>query len=518
MRKLILQATTFVWMIMLLEGLLAAATAAWDSFGPPIYLPGTLVVGLVITLEAMATEWIVVRERYSWSDQGKLRGLEAILIAVLLRLWVMIAEGQAILSQLVHWVRDPLAIFSPIFLSLAGLAFVVWGFATSLSREVLVQSIFRVPGTELGKATIERGHADAEQVEAVQRVDHLLFVVGGLSLLFGVIALRHQGHSPSMLLHYSGLAVGGSLAAVVAAFLLHSHAHLRLMAEGWYHDGASVDPDLVGGWHRLLLLVVIVLLISGPLLGAVALVAPTISIIPFINVLLVLLTALMAIALFVFAVALTPLAWLLSLIRGTPNPGVPPLPRLTPPQLPAPIERATPPLLPGIIFWLCVALLLGIATLAYLDQRRDLLTALPRWRVWQRLIRFFGLLSDDAVHWIAALRTRGSEQAAAKASLGGMARNRGVAGDLRRLYHELRKAGGSAGVVAGRATTPGEWKEQVGSTLPPAEPDVEAFTDTLVRALYSGRALEPREIYGGSRHGRRVLRLLRQRRRKAGRR
>ncbi len=508
MRKLFLNGWNLLLVVILLGGVLTSLSAALASL-PGFAVPGLVPVGLVIVVEALITQRIVVASRLSWGDQGRLRGLEWVLILAVVRVWALLTDGGSVSEQITPWLRDPVSFFNQRYMVHVLLAFITWSMATGLGHQVLLWSAEVIPLPQLSRQTIERSHVDAEQAEAVRRFDNQLIGVVALALLLASFALRDERTQFQLLQPSIARAGGGAFAAALVALLLHSAAHLRQITDGWSLDGAQVEAGVVQNWQRMGLLVIAGAFILGPLLGPLALLVPPLPLVPLINVLLIAATLLGTLLLFLVTIVITPFIWLLSFLQGKPDFKPPAITPFVPPQIPVAPAAGERPLVPGLIFWSCVLVLLAIALLRYLQQHSDLLRWLGRWRIGRWLLHSLSRLWRDVSQWTDLVtqslrrRIRHSPHESHRRP-----RPRSPHGHLRALYHELVRAGEAKGIVHEPSATPFEYSSALGTAVPPVEPDVAALTDLYVQAEYGPLLPDDEDLRRGRQRWRRIQHWL----------
>ncbi len=508
MRTLLPNIRVLILVVLVVCGALAAGQAALWSFGPEWQIRWALPVVLVITLEAILSQRIVVAERQTWADQWRLRLFEAVMLAVLVRGWVMAADGRPLRAQIEPWLRDPLSFFSIPFICYGLVAAATWGLATWLSGQVLLWSAAPGGGAAVERGTILRGHLDVEASEVVARFDRVLLAVGALALGAALIAVRGATPGWALLATVPGQAVIGALAVVGGGLLLHSTARLQQLHTGWRSDGAAVDQRIPRQWSRASTLLLVVLALLGPALGALARVAPPPPLIPVANALLWLLSLLSTLFLFIIGLILLPFAWPISLLRGTSAPAAPALPPIAPPQLADP-GSATRPLVPALVFWGCVVLLIVVAALRYIEQRPALRALLRRWPLLRWLLAWLESWWADAQRWSglvsAAVRRRLRRPPAAPRR---RPRATGARARMRQLYRRMLQAGAARGVPRPPAVTPFEYSATLGATIPPAAPDVAALTAAYVAAEYGPDDPDGATLQRGQQLWRRLQRWL----------
>ena len=203
---------------------------------------------------------------------------------------------------------------------------------------------------------------------------------------------------------------------------------------------------------------------------------------------------------------LAPIILLLSLLGGGGGtPSIRP-PAFTPPQIAeAPRER---PLWPALIFWGCVAILVGIAVLRYLNGRSDLREALRKWRLLRWLVRQSRELWSDTRGWIGLAATRVARLMRRRRGGTRPSPSRGPHAQVRLLYRRMRDAGARRGVPARQTQTPYEYGHTLAGSIPAMEQDVLGLTDVYVAAEYGPAPARAPEVRRARQHWRRLQRWL----------
>ncbi len=505
MRRVALTAWHSILILLMIWGCFTALAVAVDRFLHGWNPPGLLSLVVIVACEAIVTQRLMARERRRIEEQVGARGLELVVIVVLVRLWSLRAETEPLLQTIEPWLRSPLAFFGGHFPEYLVWAVGAWGAGTLLAADILSWDD-DIPTTAPSDSTIEREQMQQEWGQIIARYDRRYLIL--VLITFAAAAFASHPAAGDAAGPASGILP--SIAAVVclvAGLLLHSAGKLSQIRRNWSVDNVTVDAGIRRRWSRPTIVLVVVLVLVAPLLSLIVLVTPPPPLVPVANFILGALTIIVSV---VFLLLLSPLILLLSLLRGT-SPSVPSDLRFTPPKIPD-SPSGERPLLPALIFWGCIALLLVIALTHYLRGRSDLRDALRHWRITRWLLLLLGFAGEwwsDARGWAAMAMT------AAVRRLGRGRRRRikmmppgGPSAQLRALYKRMKQAGARRGVRASPSQTPYEFGLDLGQNLPVAQPDIQGLTETYVAAEYGPRPAGPGDLQRARRHWHRLQRWL----------
>ena len=490
-------------LLVLVMGLMIALIGAAERFIPTWNAPAIIPLVVVIVIEAMLTQWLIVRERQQFEEQVKVRLLELLVIVVVVRLWSLAAQGEPLMVSITPWLREPLRFFSGRFFEYFVWTLIAWVVTTMLMSDILDwQRGANFVGTT--DTTIERDHLQQEWDEAVARYRRryviLVFVMLAASSLAVYGGQPLQGINSSFLL-------GSTISALVAGLLLQSEGRLNLLQRSWALDNIAVDAGLTRRWGRLGMLLIAGLVLLAPLVGSLMLVAPPPPIVPILNLLLVAMTVVVSIVLLLISIILSPIVYLLSLLNsGDSPPPAPAMPEIVPPQIAQP--PGDRPLWPALIFWGCILVLVVIALIRYIRGRSEIGAALRRWRIFHWLRASADELWSDARGWVAlAARTlrrmrRPRNRTTARLNA------QGVQAQLRVLYRRMRGAGARRGIDSRISQTPYEYSAELERSLLAVGEDVRGLTEAYVASEYGPHPDEPTHLQQARRHWRRLQRWL----------
>lgn len=498
--------------ILIMLGAAMAAVAGVTRTFPALRLPWLTTLLLIVIVDAVLTQRIVVRQRLTLIEQGGLRGVEWLLILVVVRVISLAGEGQSLRTVLEPWLRDPLAVFSGRFFAYLLPSMVAWAFTVLLVNAALYleaeppQHPSQALPNDIAAALEERSYA-LKQFDTYW-VINLLLALGGVGLALYRVSIREALLSWATLVPLIGM-----LMCAVAGLVLHSYGQLEHLQYGWQLSDSDVAPDVTRRWRRSSALVVAVAAVLGLLLSSVLMLAPPPPLIPIVNALLILGTLIIALVLLLMAILLLPFAWLFSLLSGSPPPTIPTLPEIPPPQ----IEQGTSerPLLPALIFWACVLLLIGVAALRYWRARSDVGGLLRRWPRLQRFLQWIGGWWGDVRDWGALAIETARARLRRRARRGTVRRipPPGAHAQMEALYRRLIEAAKQRGVAHPRSQTPYELRTAIQRELPSADRDLSGLTDVYVRTEYGPQPPQPTDVRTARAHWQRLQRAFRSSRR-----
>jgi hypothetical protein len=490
-------------LLVVVMGLFIALVAATERFIIGWHAPALIPLIAILAVEAMATHWLVVRERQSMEEQLKVRGLELLVVIVVVRLWSLAAQGEPLIDTLIPWLRDPLRFFGGRFLEYMIWAVLAWIITTVLYNDVLDWGRGAyVSG--INETSIERDLLQQEWDETVARYRRRYVTL--LFVMLAAATVATYGGTPLRAVNASMLVVT-SICAVVAGLMLQSEGRLSLLRRSWTLDEIDVDAGVGRRWGRLGMLLILTLVLLAPLVGAAMLVAPPPPLVPVLNVILVGMTLVVSLVLLLLSILLSPLVYLLSFLSGSEGPPpAPSMPDITPPQIrQVPGER---PLLPALIFWGCIALLVAYAVVRYVRGHSAIGEALRRWRIFRWLQATVEELWGDARGWAALAATTLRRMRRRRPRQRTRGRAKGVRAQLRVLYRRMRGAGARRGVDARVSQTPYEYSAQLAQSMRAAGDDIHGLTEAYVAAEYGPDPEEPSHLQQARRHWRRLQRWL----------
>ncbi len=488
-----------------ITGVLAGVRTFLQEWEHPWLLP----LLMLVTVDAVITQWLVERERQSWTEQIAIRSAEALLLIVATRIASLLAED-APLSAMHIWLRDPLAFLSGRFAEYLLLVAFTWIVSTWLVHHV-IQLDTAPPPPSVREHTIDQAVLLNERTLALVRFDKLWISLLVLGLAGAVIALYRtpllqiigSWRSFQLLLAVLGCALAG--------VLLHSEGHLDFVRFRWQIDQLDVSPTVTQRWRRTSWLMaagaIVLALLLGGLFNRVPAPPP---LEPVLNILVAVLILLTWLVVVVIGLVLFPFIWLLSLFRSGES--APPM-RFEPPPLP-PIEQMSGerPLLPALIFWGCVALLIGIAVLRYVQQRDDVRALLERWRGWRWIMRLWGDMAADLRGWSElALETLQRLRRPRRPTRTRRKSTRSERAEVRAIYRRMVRLASHRGVLYRTSQTPYEFSQTLEAAVPLIDDETHALTDAFVTSEYGPEPPSKGEVRQVQKIWRRIERVLRRR-------
>ncbi len=468
---------------------------------PLIYLLLVIVAG-----DAVVTQRLAHRQRLSLTEQFSIRAIELALLIVAVRIVSLAAEQGGLLAAIEPWLRDPLAFFGGRFMEYLVAAIVVWVTATGISNAVLQLEVEPPRAGVRGQEHEERA-ALQDRAQALASFDRLWMLCLWLALVSAAIALLG-----TPLLSISSSPAGiwpllGIVCVLVGGFRLHSQGMLEQLAYGWQVEQAEIQPEVSRRWRRASWLLIAGAAVFGLLLANVIRITPPPPLVPLANLLLAGMVLLLALIIGLFSLLLLPFAWLLSLLTGRGTPPPPAIPEIPPPQIAQ--QAGERPLLPALIFWACVALLVGLAMLRYLREREDVRALLRRWPGLQRLLDWLGASWSDARAWGAlAMDTVRKRLSRPRRRATRRLPARDARGQLRGLYRRMVSAGQQRGVPHPVSQTPFEFRDALREALPPTDDDASGLTSVYITAEYGPKPADSAAVRSARMHWRRLERLF----------
>jgi hypothetical protein len=475
----------------------------------PTWRPGYLIAAIFLVAgEAALVRYRMLRGQHL--EVGALRYLaaELFLLAVVMRVVVTLSQGLATFAASIEdWLRSPLAAFDNVFI----LCMVI-GLVCALIVRLGLNTLAEIAPRPVAPATDEsldsaffRADLSNQQKQAFNRLSTALAWGGGLVLvaLIGQVANIERFSGESLrLAPASGLA---GIVYLLCALLLYSRARLMLLQSRWQTDGAIVDPGVMRQWPALSLGLVLCVGIGALLLprsyGLGMLDIFRTGALILANIFTALFTYVGLMLFGVVGLLLTIPAALLALIAlllGRSEDSTPVSP-LQPPPLPEAPPPAEPAALgPGIIFWICMTLLAGYTLLIVLRRQawavalwKQLRTG-PLERILSHL-RHFWSGAQTYMHAVSHALTYPADAAASDEPASTVRRSRlrslNPAELVRAFYRTMLEQADQRGLPRRSAQTPYEFARQLEEHLPDAAEDVEALTETYVRAAYAPRPI-----------------------------
>ncbi|HEX6289352.1 MAG TPA: DUF4129 domain-containing protein [Herpetosiphonaceae bacterium] len=493
--------------VALVLGTVTAVLSGIQAVLPQLQLPWLLPLLALTAIDAVITQRVAARERLSLGEQGALRGVELTLLVVAIRLASLSAEGTALSAVLQPWLRDPLAFFGGYFATYVWPTLITWGLGTTLAQAVLAFET-ELPREGVRSLPNEEAAVIEDRVLALAHFDRYWLICTLVALGGAVLALYQMPLVLALQQWTTARPVVAVFACLVAGLVLHSQGQLDRLRYGWQIEQASVDSDVPRRWRRASGLLIVSACVVGLLLSQGTLWVPPPPLVPVINALLVIAAFIVSLLVALFGLLLFPFIWLLSLLVGNSPPSGPIFRPIPPPQIAAP--PAERPLLPALIFWACIALLIGMALLRYVQQRQELRVLLMRWRGVRWLVRIFGVAWHDLQSW-SALAVQTIQRRLRRSRRLPSPRITPPAGSqaqLRLLYQRMVRSAERRGIAHPRSQTPYEFRAALGSAVPPADADVSSLTDVYVAAEYGPQPAQPGDVRRARKHWRRIRYLI----------
>ncbi|HEY0735037.1 MAG TPA: DUF4129 domain-containing protein [Herpetosiphonaceae bacterium] len=488
--------------VMLVLGTVAALLAGIEVFIPQLRYPWLLPLLALATVDAVITQRLVARERLSIGEQGTIRAVEWFLLFVAIRIASLAVESGSIRQLIQPWIRDPLAFFGGYFVVYFWPTLLTWGLASLIAVSVLAFEI-ELPREGVRSLPSEEAAVIDDRAVALATFDRYWLICTLIALAGGALALYQMPLGTALQSWTTAQPVVAVLACLISGLALHSQGQLDRLRYGWQIEQLNVAADVPRRWRRASVLLIGAACLVGLLLSQGTLWVPPPPLVPVLNVLLIVVAFIVTIIVAIFGLLLFPFAWLLAYLTGTTTPASPIVRPITPPQIPTSTER---PLLPALIFWACVAILVGVAALRYVQQRQDLRAWLGRWRGTRWLMRVLGDMWQDLRDWSAlAVETiQRRFRRSRRVSSSRVAQPSGSQAQLRQLYQRMIRSGERRGVQHPRSQTPYEFRAALGKALPPVDTDAGALTDVYVAAEYGPQPAQPNDVRRARKHWRRI--------------
>jgi hypothetical protein len=492
---------------MLVLGTITALLSGVESFIPQLRYPWLLPLLALATADAVITQRLVARERLSLGEQGAIRAVEWLLLAVAIRVASLGLEGDRLAQVLQPWLRDPLAFFSGQFVVYFWPTLLTWGLATMVAASVLAFET-ELPREGIRSLPSEEAAVLDDRAAALANFDRYWLSCTLLALAGAALALYQMPLAVALQSWTTARPVFAVLSCLIAGLALHSQGQLDRLRYGWQIEQLNVAADVPRRWSRASALLIVTACALGLLLSQGTLWVPPPPLVPILNFLMVIATLIVTLIIAIFGLLLFPFAWLLSLLTGSSAPTGPIVRPITPPQFtPPPSER---PLLPALIFWACVALLVGVALLRYVQQRQDLRSWLSQRPGVRWLIHILGLAWQDVRSWsVLAVQTiqrrlRRSRRLPSSPTV----QPAGAQAQLRLLYNRMVRSAQRRGVSHPRSQTPYEFRAALSQALPSVDAEARALTDVYVAAEYGPQPALPSDVRRARKHWRRINQLI----------
>lgn len=446
------------------------------------------------------------------------------LILVVARIFSWIVAGWPGLADLRGWLLEPWSFFDGLFLAAGLLCALAWHRAS-----VVADIFYRLalsPG-ELAYDSERRSGGFWRMAHLPERVmisrsdlvEHYVtqWLVGGVFLALFAAATRVRIDG-GLSINVLSMGIPPQMAvAVVLYFLiglvLLSQARLAVLRAQWLLDGVEMPERLPARWSRVSL----ALILGVGVIAALLPLGSTWHIGAVVNTVAIFLFRLAMLVVFLIA---SVFALIMSLLGEQPP--MPEMPQELLPAVPAepmPPMIEPPPWLGGATLWLIVLLVVLLALRVVLGKdgldvtRRKLQQLLARlWIYLKSWGRGVQSLARNIQISLPGRRGPAADQAARQpwrfVRLGGLPPREQV----RYFYLSTLRRAADQGIVRQPAQTPVEFVQDLQSTWPEAELDVEALTGAFVTARYDAAEISPDEAQQVKSVWERVKRALRGRR------
>lgn len=483
---------------------------------------------LLLFIAALAgvasAQWLAEpRQRLVGRTGFQLAQLLLLLLVLRLLTWAMTGNWPT-LAMVRGWILEPWTFFDGVFIATAILCALAWHRASVVSG--IFYRLALTPG-ELAYDNERRSGSFWRMAHLPERVlvsradlvEHYTtqWMVGGVFLALFAAATRVR-IGPQLNINVLDMGIPPAMvAALVFYFLiglaLLSQARLAVLRAQWLLDGVEMPERLPSRWSRWSLLVIVAIGVLAALLPL----GSTWQLGAIVNTLVL---ALVQIAMFIVSLIAALFALILSLLGEPPE--MPEIPQDVTPAPPVvevvPMLQA-PPWLGGAAFWLIALLALLIALRVLLGKegldvtRRKLASLLGL--VWAQIKGWARGAQSLARSIQVNLPGRRSPETSANARqswrfirLGGLPPREQV----RYFYLSTLRRAADQGIVRRPAQTPGEFVQELESTWPEAEMDVEALTAAFVTARYDTIEISADEARQAKSVWERIKRALRSKR------
>ncbi|MCU0493259.1 MAG: DUF4129 domain-containing protein [Chloroflexaceae bacterium] len=508
-----------------LAGLAQRLLPGWQ----PVYLLGAC---FVIALESAFVQY-TVRQRRMWFMEASSYVMAeiAVLLAAMRVITTLGMGGSTLEADVQLWLRSPLAaVFDTAYICHVAVGIIIGVSARNVASNIqtLEPKPFEGPTGDDLESQVFRSRSEGERSEALRQINNR-FIGGGVLLL---LAMALQVVNIRTLVG-DALQVQPSVALaaftyLVCGFLIYSQARLAWNQARWHMDGAEIEASVLRRWHGVSLL--LVLGVAG-----LALLLPRrygLGLLDSFRWLVEQLAWLINMLMFQLAMLISTLLGLLIAIpaalfgwfSGTPPAPLPPPEPLVlpppPPAPPAPPANTDVPVLPSLIFWLCMALLVGYALWITLQRHPGVRHA---WQVL-RSGPLHGLFARLAALWhgvqhyshLVAERIGSQFQPTPPTNTSRQPQlrlSRLAPRELvRYFYRSTLERATRAGFSRRPSQTPGEYGARLAEQLPEARDDIATLTEAYQRATYSPRPPGAAETKTMKKPWQRLRAVLRRRR------
>ncbi|GAB4216450.1 MAG: hypothetical protein OHK0022_57590 [Roseiflexaceae bacterium] len=502
---------------LMLSALVAVLSGPVHRFFPgwsPIYLVGAC---FVVALVSGSVHQLFRRDRRWLSELPRYLLPELLLLLVMMRVVASLGLGaRPLAEELSRWFYDPLAVFDVWMLGSLAAGLLVGWTAHDAAQDLVelspVEGDFGLGRSEESQRVVQSLSEDRSA--ALARISQR-FIFGGVGLLMALaleaVNIRRIAEASLPIAELSAI---GALCYLVSGFLLYSQARLALLQSRWQLDGASVSDSVARRWtgtSRLLIAgiaLVAVLLPRSYGLGLLDTLRALLGMVGYV----IAIGGYLLISLFSLLTLLP--AWLLTLL--TPDGPTNAEPLVAPPSsVPPPPEVVrSPQFLSALVFWCCMALLVGYALRLVLQRYPVPFGALMQrvglgWLVgWLR--GRWGAARDWSRHAAEVVRAR-TARATPRSTprswlrLGHLSPREQV----RYFYRSTLRRAAQRGLPRRDAQTPHEYREALGQRLPEAQQDLDALTNAFVEAHYSPQPVDTERAAQARRPWERLRRMLR---------
>lgn len=451
---------------------------------------------------------------------------EIVLILALLQIaiWAF-SSGWPQLTDLLLWLRHPLAFLTGQFIFLAIWICAAWGLAIGITSDFLDLALQADEVAAHDHHVWGESRNQLQAGRAVSRGDILArfvtrWTVGGVLLVFftslSQVSLT-TGAGGQIALGLRGLGLPAELMAALlcyflAGLLLISQARLAVLRGRWYNQDIDVQPTVLRRWHANSVFAVALIALLAALLpmGTTSWLAGLIAaVMGFImRAAYLLLTVLLVL----FSLLLWPLRFLTRDQAGEAPPPIAP-----PPQIPTQAEAVSrlPDWLGGAVLWTVIALIVVYFALTYLRAQGRLrgkpLAWLQRLRYWWRARWAKAQTALSAAVTQLGKRLHLPRRGEPSAPQLSAVRVSALSPRARVRYFYLRMVSRAAerGLARRPHQTPREFASLLESQLPDAEMDVEMLTEAFLAARYDTRPIPAPQAQATQTVWRRVMRALR---------
>lgn len=462
-----------------------------------------LAFAFVAGLEGIWSERILKRRRITgWAYVGS-RATELLFLLLVLKLLNYIPLGMdRLLADAARWPLAPESFLTDLDLFAGALFVLLWAGAIYAGRTVSEIEL------EMGRSGPPPGDLNSPEYymwltqpsivrDRQERLEWLgeLFLWGGMALLAG-----------ATLVHVLVSSVGALGVPILLYFALGvallSQAQFSVKHAAWQMEGTPVQQGMARRW----LLAVLVFLV---VVALVALVLPTgYAVGPF-QAIRGVLSLLVQLVVFGFALLFFLVMALLALLFPRAAIEQPPPPAFEPelPPLPAPEAAASLPwlqILGSALFWLVILAIAGYALVRFVRERWPVLEEDEEGeaRGWRRLLAWLRALWRHWRGWrrealegwarrrSAAARRRAARRPARFFSL----RSLGPRELVRYFYVSTTRRAAQAGQPRRPSQTPYEYEASLGEQFPDLEPDLSGLTEAFVEARYGRATVEPEDV------------------------